>query len=134
MARTAHHTPYKQTPHERARRYERACRVEDDRPYAFWRHVSGPHRAAVVYDLRYSTAELATASGEGRRPRPQKIRRSFAIYRYCCAHSQCIGDLAKRDERVARSRTRAALLATKYDPDIDIPPTRHRYSAHRNSW
>lgn len=79
MARTAHHTPHHHTPYGRAPRAEL-----DELPRDQWLPRL-PERRVDFAGLRYSNAELARAEMEGRRPRPQRVRRRFEVYSYCCA-------------------------------------------------
>lgn len=41
-----------------------------------------PVRQHIVYDLRYSSADLRDAGEQGRRPRPEKVRRTASWYSY----------------------------------------------------
>ncbi|GGT10469.1 hypothetical protein GCM10010207_06330 [Streptomyces atratus] len=65
MARTAHHLPPSQT--------RKTC--NDDR-------ASGPWHSVVLNALRYSARSLTEAASEGRRPRPQRVRRRVSVYRF----------------------------------------------------
>ncbi|MFD8020425.1 hypothetical protein ACFV6G_08360 [Streptomyces lavendulae] len=130
MARTAHHTPHHQTPYGKRRKEEL-----DTQPWhPIWR--AGPWRRVDLRDLRYAAAELALAEKEGRRPRPKKIRRSFDIWQYCCAHrthGDYISVAGNLEERAARARARDACRAALYDPETVIEPYRPRHQAHWDS-
>lgn len=72
MGKTAHHTPGKFDQREWPDGYR-----------MYWRgRPVIPVREHVVHDLRYSAAELRSADGEGRRPRPRKIKRTARWFTY----------------------------------------------------
>ncbi|MFG2713212.1 hypothetical protein ACGFX2_22020 [Streptomyces goshikiensis] len=128
MSRTAHHTPDKRTP------YSRQLRDEYDRlPWHRIRHT-GPWRRVDIRTLRYSAAELRVAEKEGRRPRPQEVRRAFDIWRYCCAFTGSLSEAANLEERTARAGLRLAARKALFDPETVIEPYRTRYQAHWDSW
>ncbi|CAM5424850.1 hypothetical protein SAVIM338S_02372 [Streptomyces avidinii] len=122
MSRTAHHVPARHTPFEVRQREERNALGR--RPHA------GPWRRADLRGLRYSAAELRDAAREGRRPRPREVRRAFDSWRYCCAFGGSLSEAARREERVARARARAACRAALHDAETVIEPYRPRYRAH----
>lgn len=75
MGKTPHHTPGK---------YDN--REWPDTYMIYWRgYPIGPTRQHTVYDLRYSAAELRDAEENGRRPQPQKIKRTASWWSYTSA-------------------------------------------------
>ncbi|KJK49780.1 MULTISPECIES: hypothetical protein [unclassified Streptomyces] len=124
MSRTAHHTPDRQTPYGRQRR--------EDHDRLPWHRIqqAGPWRRADMRTLRYSATELRAAEREGRRPRPQEVRRAFDIWRYCCAFTGSLSEAANLEERGARARLRGAARKALFDPETVIEPYRTRYQAH----
>lgn len=92
-------------------------------------------RVAELCDLRYSHASRRDARREGRRPRPQRLRHRVEVHRWARWRpgDADAGRFAREFERKARRRLRSALRAAvrdPHDPDLDIPPLRHRHSAH----
>ena len=87
-------------------------------------------RTIVLYDLRYSAACLAV---QGRRPRPERVRRVVAIYSYPRAFTDNreVGRLARIAERQARRRLRHELRQLEVD---DVVPVRHRHEAVYHAW
>lgn len=116
MARSAHHM------RRNAVRSGRAA----SRPWSPW-------RVALVRDLRYSSERLRSAAMEGRRPLPQEVRRSVAVYSFARSDTRggAVAALADIAERRARQMTRRQLdlFRTGLVPDIEIEPGRHRHSA-----
>ncbi|MFD4861038.1 hypothetical protein [Streptomyces atratus] len=125
MARTAHHLPPSQTR-----------KTYDDR-------VNIPWHSVVLNALRYSARSLTEAAGEGRRPRPQRVRRRVNVYCFP-RHNRDRG--VSRDsalaERRARQRLRAQAgtirrlvntptgeLAREAADMVDVPPANHRHSS-----
>jgi hypothetical protein len=92
-----------------------------------------PWRAVLVRELRYSSARLRSAAREGRRPLPQAVVRSVAVY--CFARSDTRGgDVARfahLEERRARQavRRQLGLLRAGLVSDVEVEPGRHRHSA-----
>ncbi|MFJ8213233.1 hypothetical protein [Streptomyces sp. NPDC096033] len=129
MSRTAHHTPDKQTPYGKQRRADR-------KGLPWWQWTANvPERRVDLADLRYSAAELRTAEKEGRRPRPQNVRRAFEVYQYCCAwRDSGLKGTANLQERAARARLRVAARKALLDPETAIEPYRTRHQAHWDSW
>ncbi|MFJ7265644.1 hypothetical protein ACIQV3_03095 [Streptomyces sp. NPDC099050] len=124
MSRTAHHIRAEHTPYARQRRKERDAFAPQHTGF------SGPWRRVDLRGLRYSAAELRTATREGRRPRPREVRRAFDSWRYCCAFGGSLSEAANLAERGARARLRAARRAALHDPETVIEPYRPRYGAH----
>ncbi|GAA1227386.1 hypothetical protein GCM10009665_17390 [Kitasatospora nipponensis] len=116
MARSAHHIR-----HNAARSGQAASRP------------GSPWRAVRVRELRYSTERLRSAALEGRRPMPQEVQRSLAVYSFARSDTRggAVGTLAYVEERRARQLTRRQLhlFRTGLVPDIEIEPGRHRHSA-----
>ncbi|MEU3721418.1 hypothetical protein [Streptomyces sp. NPDC031705] len=127
MSRTAHHTADQRTPYGRQRR------EEHDRLDRHRIQHTGPWRRVDIRTLRYSATELRAAEKEGRRPRPQEVRRSFDIWRYCCAFTGSLSEAANLEERTARARLRVAARKALFDPETVIEPYRTRYQAHWDS-
>ncbi|MFJ1702271.1 hypothetical protein [Kitasatospora sp. NPDC088346] len=113
MSRTAHH-------------------IATDPAGAFGR-LGAPWRSVELTDLRYASALLRAARQEGRRPRPQAVRRSVRVHRWArhAVRDRWVGGYAALDERRARQRLRRELgrLTAHRDPEADTTPTRHRHSA-----
>ncbi|MFH7594745.1 hypothetical protein WDV06_06495 [Streptomyces racemochromogenes] len=94
-----------------------------------------PERRVDFVGLRYSHAEKARAAKEGRRPRPQRIRRAFEVHAYCCAwRSPSLKEDANLRERVARMRLRVQARRALWDPETVIEPYRTRHQEHWHSW
>ncbi|WP_256103071.1 hypothetical protein [Streptomyces sp. Ncost-T10-10d] len=125
MARTAHHLPPSQTR-----------KSYDDR-------VGSPWHCVVLNALRYSTRSLIEGASEGRRPRPQRVRRRVNVYCFP-RHNRDRG--VSRDsalaERRARQRLRAQAgimlrlvnsptgeLACEAADMVDVPPANHQHSS-----
>ncbi|MCB5169055.1 hypothetical protein LG634_30115 [Streptomyces bambusae] len=97
----------------------------------------------VLYDLRYSAADLGEAARASRRPQPRRIRRTVAVYafpRY--AQDRSVAESSTRAERRERQRlrTRTGLLlrllhsapparAAALAGLVDVAPARHRRSS-----
>ncbi|WP_371496568.1 hypothetical protein OG871_11505 [Kitasatospora sp. NBC_00374] len=113
MARTAHH-------------------IATDLADAFHRR-GAPLRLVTLTDLRYGSALLRAARQEGRRPRPQAVRRSVRVHHWARfdVRDRSVGADAAFDERRARQRLRRGLarLTAHRDPEADITPARHRHNA-----
>ncbi|MEU8073988.1 hypothetical protein AB0B31_00970 [Catellatospora citrea] len=115
MSRTAHHLPF---------------RHQDSR------QEITPLRIAELTDLRYSHACRREARREGRRPQPRRLRHRSEVYlfaRWFPNWGEGIARHARHDERKARQQLRRALTAARRaprDPDLDVPPFRHRHHAH----
>lgn len=116
MARSAHHMRPRgdfagQTP---------------PRPLTLWRKVQ-------VRELRYSHGRLRSAAREGRRPIPQEVRRTVAVYSLARSNPRggTVAALASVEERRARQMTRhqLSLMRTGLVSDIEIEPGRHRHGA-----
>ncbi|MEV4612607.1 hypothetical protein AB0K43_08400 [Kitasatospora sp. NPDC049258] len=92
-----------------------------------------PWRAVLVRELRYSSERLRAAALEGRRPVPQAVRRSVAVYHFARSdpRGSSVAALARVEERRARQavRRRLGLLRTGLVSDFAIEPGRHRHSA-----
>ncbi|WP_254711555.1 hypothetical protein [Streptomyces sp. TRM64462] len=115
MARTAHHRP-------RAR------------------HTYDTHLTTVLHDLRFSAAALADAARDGRRARPQGVRRRVTVrHRARAMRDPSVARWAAEQERSARQRLRGQLRplralvdqpAGPLDLDaadaVDVLPARHR--------
>lgn len=72
MGKTAHHQVEKRDTREWPEGYR-----------MYWRGRGlQPVRQHTVYDLRYSGAELRDAEAQGRRARPEKVRRTASWYAY----------------------------------------------------
>ncbi len=116
MARTAHHV-------------RRPAALSPEAPSRPWR----PWRAVVLHDLRYSSQSLRCAARDGRRPQPQQVRRSVAVYSFARSdtHGGDVGGLARRDERRARQVARHQLGLLRLGPasDFEAEPGRHRHAA-----
>jgi hypothetical protein len=134
VARTVHHTPWKQTTQYRHELFlERAWGGA-----WYWRGWYVARAGNVIYDLRYPAVELDRPD---RRPTPRHVRRSVASYDYVMAYrGSCVGYFANRDERAARARDRADFrritaavnAGGKVDVDeLEPAQVRHR---HRALW
>lgn len=118
----------------RTARHVRPSEPREDDPA--WRRV-------VVYDLRHSSRVLADAAREGRRARPERVRRSVAVYSFLRSQGdRSIGTAALIEERRARARLRTATVALLRAVNVpagpvraagadtvDVPLVRHRHSA-----
>ncbi|MCF3182700.1 hypothetical protein IPZ70_22535 [Streptomyces polychromogenes] len=94
-----------------------------------------PERRVDFFGLRYSHAERARAAKEGRRARPQLIRRAFEVYAYCCAwRSASLKKNANLREGEARMRLRGQARRALGDPETVIEPYRTRHQEHWHSW
>jgi hypothetical protein len=138
VARTVHHTPWKQTTQNR---HEQRYINLFGWTASYRRGFYGVRACNVIYDLRYPAVEL---DREDRRPIPQKIRREVSSYAYARAYrGRYVTYAANRDERSARTRDRqqlrlAAAVANAGGvdavEDITITPIRHRHRAVWDSW
>jgi hypothetical protein len=92
-----------------------------------------PWRAVQVRELRYSSERLRSATLEGRRPLPQEVRRSVAVYSFARSNARggAVAALAHIEERRARQTTRRQLdlVRTGLVTDTEIETGRHRHSA-----
>ncbi|WP_277436233.1 hypothetical protein [Streptomyces sp. SPB162] len=83
--------------------------------------------------LRYSAKRVRSAAREGRRPMPQEVRRTVAVYFLARSNPRggTVSALAYIEERRARQMTRHQLerVRTGLVPDIEIEPGRHRHGA-----
>lgn len=83
--------------------------------YRLWWRGRGrqPVRQHRIYDLRYSSAELRDAAEQGRRPSPDKVRRTASWYSYsqAWAPSSARTYAATRNERDNRRYVKAQLNA-----------------------
>lgn len=72
-----------------------------------------PVREHTVYDLRYDAADLRTAEAEGRRPRPENIRRTARWWTYTGAWTPSSSRTyaAQRNERANRRYVKNKLNA-----------------------
>jgi len=101
MGKTAHHQVEKRDTREFPPGYA-----------PWWRgRPLTPVREHTVYGLRYSAAELAAAQSQGRRPVPEKIRRTARWWTYKSAWtpSSARAYASSRSERVNRRRVRQDL-------------------------
>jgi hypothetical protein len=125
MSRTAHHVPSR---HRTV-------------PAPWSAGLPGPCTAHELTDLRHARAESWRARGEGRRPVPARVTRSFATYTLARALRGRIRSPYESRARAslstfrstARNHLRAAPPGTLLEAAeaLDHPPTRHR---HRDLW
>lgn len=103
MGKTAHHTPGKFDQREWPDGYS-----------PWWRgRPTVPVREHTVYDLRYSGAELREAKERGRRPQPEKVRRTAQWFTYTGAWTPSSSRTywAGKHERANRRYVKAVLNA-----------------------
>ncbi len=110
----------------------RQLRVQDDASVSMF-----------LYSLRYTHAELAQASREGRRPVPTKTLRRITSWQWMvldCRDGSFSTEIATAERR---ARLRGRLEAQRirglhhggHDLDgADIPPVRHRHDGLWNAW
>lgn len=107
-----------------------------------WPHgTAGPCTAHFLGELRYAHEELSKAEREGRRPRPKRMMRSFAVYTYPRGlgerwtspyESRARAELRSfRTTAVKHLRAASAGTPERAAETLDHPPTRHR---HRDLW
>lgn len=103
MGKTAHHTPGKFDRREWPDGY---CMYWRGRPVI-------PVREHVIYDLRYSAAELCAADREGRRPHPRKVKRTAQWFTYTGAWTPSSSRIywADKNERSNRRYVKSKLNA-----------------------
>ncbi|MFD8892711.1 hypothetical protein [Streptomyces sp. NPDC059566] len=110
----------------------RQLRVQDD-----------ASESMSLYDLRYTHAELARASREGRRPVPAKTLRRITSWQWMvldCRDGSFSTEIATAERR---ARLQGRLEAQRirglhhggHDLDgADIPPVRHRHGGLWDAW
>jgi len=135
MSRSLGHRPYKKS--DGFKYYE-----ESERGNRLAHRKQGAVAWHTLYVLRYPRADVKKAAEEGRKPRPQKIRRQKISYTYGRGMARsltAIGVCAQEFRGGARSYERdAALKAVKtantrkrpeFDRAFDIEPYRTRHTA-----
>lgn len=103
MGKTAHHLPGKFDQREWPDGYSMYWR---SRPIV-------PVREHVIYDLRFGAAELRAADEEGRRPRPDKVKRTARWFTYTGAWTPSSSRTywAGKNERANRRYVKSKLNA-----------------------
>jgi len=135
MSRSLGHRPYKKT--DASKYYEESD--PKHRPASRKRGAVAWH---TLYDLRYTNADIRKAAGEGRKPRPQKIRRERTAYTYGRGAARSLTATRVYTEKlqsgVRRYERDAALKAVKtvntrkkfeFDRTLDIDPYLPRHTA-----
>jgi len=103
----------------------------------------GGSESMSLYDLRYTTAELARAARNGRRPAPTKTLPRITSWEWMTLYSRTSSfsveittaeGRARLQWRLDIQRIRGLHRAGHELDDADIPPVRHRHGALWNAW
>lgn len=139
MSRSLGHRPYKKT--DGYKHYK-----ESDRGHRPASRKRGAVAWHTLYDLRYPKADVKKAAAEGRKPRPQKVRRERTVYTYGRGEARSIKGITlytQEFQRSARTRERDAVVKavktantrtkSTFDRTFDIAPYRPRHSGLWNA-
>lgn len=137
MSRSLGHRPYKKT--DAYKYYE-----ESDRGHRPAHRKQGAVAWHTMSGLRYTAVEAKKAAGEGRKPRPEELRRTKTSYTYGRGMARGLkaikvytvkiqGGTRSYERDAARKAVKAANTRAKYEFDraLDIEPYRPR---HRALW
>lgn len=103
----------------------------------------GASESMSLCDLRYTHAELAQATREGRRPIPTKMLRRVTSWQWMVLYCRKGSFSAEIATAESRARLQGRLEAQRihglhyagHDLDeADIPPVRHRHGGLWNAW
>ncbi len=135
MSRSLGHRPYKKS--DAHKHYK-----ESDRGHRPAHRKQGAVAWHTLYALRYSNAEIKKAAEEGRKPRPQKLRREKTAYTYgrggarsmiairvYTDESQGGARSYERDAAIKAVKTANTRKEAEFDCAFDIEPYRTRHTA-----